>query len=248
MMKAWGGISGEHSRGCNSACSGAGVQLGALYWPIGIDTAAAIGRMSSMEGAGLQYALPATWHGFKERNLSVELLGALWSSFPARLAGLHRQKGVIGIGFDADFVVRTSLHQCLAESSSRTCTPRFDQLHAVDEAVSHDTAYKLAAISVANITPQQLLVLARCGIPKQWQTLPQRPSSTSTSSHHTQICPCMGESELHSCVDSWCLRKGKGHPCAVAGCLFDVNDGVLKLCCRWKDCKAPLPFCCTVTC
>ena len=132
MMKAWGGISGEHSRGCNSACSGAGVHLGALYWPIGIDIAAAIGRMSSMEGAGLQYALPATWHGFKERKLSVELLGALWCYFPAQLAGLHRQKGAIAIGFDADFVVRTSLRQCLAESSPRTCAPRFDQLHAMD--------------------------------------------------------------------------------------------------------------------
>ena len=81
---------------------------------------------------------------------------------------------------------------------------------------------------MANITPQQILVLARCGIPMQWQTLPQRPSSTSTSSHLTQICLCMGESELHSCVDSWYMRKGRGHPSAVAGCLLDVNDGIFK--------------------
>ena len=60
--------------------------------------------------AGLQYGLPATWHGLRQRSLSPELLTKLWSSNPARLAGLQRRKGSLAAGLDADIVVRSFMH------------------------------------------------------------------------------------------------------------------------------------------
>lgn len=55
--------------------------------------------------AGLQYGLPATWHAFAARKLPLQLLSRVWSSFPAKLAGVSRRKGAIAEGLDADLVV-----------------------------------------------------------------------------------------------------------------------------------------------
>ena len=55
--------------------------------------------------AGLQYGLPATWHQLAAQNLPLQLLSKVWSTFPARLAGLAGRKGAIAQGLDADLVV-----------------------------------------------------------------------------------------------------------------------------------------------
>ena len=55
--------------------------------------------------AGLQYSLPGTWHGMAARQLPVQLLTQWWSTFPAHMAGMARQKGAIAVGMDADLVV-----------------------------------------------------------------------------------------------------------------------------------------------
>lgn len=54
--------------------------------------------------AGLQYGLPATWHGAQLRNVSVERIMSAWSTFPAQLAGLGSRKGALKAGYDADIV------------------------------------------------------------------------------------------------------------------------------------------------
>lgn len=56
--------------------------------------------------AGLQYNLPATWHGMSTRGLGPEMLAKWFSEAPAKLAGLGDRKGSIALGYDADFVVR----------------------------------------------------------------------------------------------------------------------------------------------
>ena len=55
--------------------------------------------------SGLQYALPATWDAMKAKGMPPGKLHALWSRFPAALAGVSLRKGVIAHGFDADIVV-----------------------------------------------------------------------------------------------------------------------------------------------
>jgi allantoinase len=55
--------------------------------------------------ASLQVALAAVWTGAFKRNLPLESLARWMAAGPARLAGLDRSKGAIGVGHDADLVV-----------------------------------------------------------------------------------------------------------------------------------------------
>jgi allantoinase len=55
--------------------------------------------------ASLQVGLPAVWTGAAERGVPVDRLSVWMSTAPARLAGLHRVKGHIAAGYDADFVI-----------------------------------------------------------------------------------------------------------------------------------------------
>jgi len=54
--------------------------------------------------AGLQYSLPASWDALRAQGASPQKLHALWSQFPAALAGLKRKKGCLAQGCDADIV------------------------------------------------------------------------------------------------------------------------------------------------
>ena len=63
--------------------------------------------------AGLQYGLPGTWEGLQASGLSPEILTSIWSTYPAKLAGLGDRKGALAAGYDADIVVReTPLPAC----------------------------------------------------------------------------------------------------------------------------------------
>jgi len=53
--------------------------------------------------SSLQFSLPASWTGMKERGLGLEKLGRWMSEAPAALAGLSN-KGRLAAGMDADFV------------------------------------------------------------------------------------------------------------------------------------------------
>jgi allantoinase len=55
--------------------------------------------------SGLQLALPVTWTEASRRGYGVEKLGQWMCAAPARLAGLHRQKGALARGHDADLCV-----------------------------------------------------------------------------------------------------------------------------------------------
>jgi allantoinase len=55
--------------------------------------------------AGLQFSLPVTWTGMKERGMSLSDLPRLMCEGPARFAGLAGHKGSILPGRDADFIV-----------------------------------------------------------------------------------------------------------------------------------------------
>jgi allantoinase len=55
--------------------------------------------------ASLQLGLPAMWTKMNRQNRSLKHLARWMSSGPAQLAGLEKQKGAIGIGYDADIVV-----------------------------------------------------------------------------------------------------------------------------------------------
>lgn len=55
--------------------------------------------------AGLQYGLPATWEVMRSAKLTPVDLHRLWSTFPAGLAGLSRNKGKLNHGMYADIVV-----------------------------------------------------------------------------------------------------------------------------------------------
>ncbi len=68
-----------------------------------MDTGDFIGAWGGI--SGLQYALPATWHGMQQRNMSLPLLSRLWSEAPARIAGLGAFKGRLMQGYDADIVI-----------------------------------------------------------------------------------------------------------------------------------------------
>ena len=54
---------------------------------------------------GLQYILPATWEGARQRDLPLERLTQWLSAAPAELAGLAACKGALAPGMDADIVV-----------------------------------------------------------------------------------------------------------------------------------------------
>jgi len=54
--------------------------------------------------SGLQFGLPATWTGARERGMSPDVVARWLSSTPAKIAGLAA-KGGIAVGKDADFVV-----------------------------------------------------------------------------------------------------------------------------------------------
>ena len=55
--------------------------------------------------ASLQLSLPAVWTEAKRRGFSLSHLAKWLCEAPARLAGLHHQKGVIAPGRDADLVI-----------------------------------------------------------------------------------------------------------------------------------------------
>ena len=55
--------------------------------------------------ASLQLGLAAVWTGMSSRGLPIERLAAWMARAPALLAGLHRTKGAIAVGCDADLVV-----------------------------------------------------------------------------------------------------------------------------------------------
>jgi allantoinase len=55
--------------------------------------------------ASLQLRLPAVWTGARARGYPPERLAEWLSAGPARLAGLHRRKGAIAPGRDADLVL-----------------------------------------------------------------------------------------------------------------------------------------------
>ncbi|MFN8393569.1 MAG: allantoinase AllB [Bacteroidia bacterium] len=55
--------------------------------------------------ASLQYSLPATWTGAKQRGFSIEDVASWMSSNVARFLELDGSKGKIAAGYDADLVV-----------------------------------------------------------------------------------------------------------------------------------------------
>jgi allantoinase len=55
--------------------------------------------------AGLQFSLPATWTGMRERRMPLGALTHLMSESTAKFAGLSGRKGSIAPGYDADFIV-----------------------------------------------------------------------------------------------------------------------------------------------
>ena len=55
--------------------------------------------------ASLQLALPAVWTGARARGLGVEDVARWMCRNTAALAGLHRTRGMIAAGYDADLVV-----------------------------------------------------------------------------------------------------------------------------------------------
>lgn len=60
--------------------------------------------------AGLQYGLPGTWNGMRERAMNPEDVTRLWSTHAAKLAGMQHRKGSLEPGMDADIVVGVSAH------------------------------------------------------------------------------------------------------------------------------------------
>ena len=66
---------------------------------------------SGIAGAGLQYGLPGTWNGLRERGMTPEDLTRLWSTHAAKLAGMQDRKGALAEGMDADIVVRRLSYQ-----------------------------------------------------------------------------------------------------------------------------------------
>ena len=55
--------------------------------------------------AGLEFSLPAVWTEASLRGYPVPRLAEWLCSGPARLAGLHKRKGSIAVGYDADFAI-----------------------------------------------------------------------------------------------------------------------------------------------
>jgi allantoinase len=67
--------------------------------------------------ASLQLRLPAVWTGARARGYPPERLAEWLSAGPARLAGLHRRKGAIAPGRDADLVLWHPDQEFLVEES-----------------------------------------------------------------------------------------------------------------------------------
>jgi len=55
--------------------------------------------------SGLQYALPATWHGMRQRGMKPSDLARLWSTNPAKLLGISGVTGELSPGRRADITV-----------------------------------------------------------------------------------------------------------------------------------------------
>ena len=55
--------------------------------------------------AGLQFSLPAVWTAGQDEGISIQDLSKWMSENPARFLQLHKSKGKIEAGFDADIVV-----------------------------------------------------------------------------------------------------------------------------------------------
>jgi allantoinase len=55
--------------------------------------------------ASLQLGLPVIWTEARQRGISIEQVVRWMSQQPAKLAGLDRRKGAIGVGLDADLAV-----------------------------------------------------------------------------------------------------------------------------------------------
>lgn len=55
--------------------------------------------------SSLQLGLPVVWTEARARGVALSQLSVWLSAAPARLAGLHKRKGVLAEGADADFVV-----------------------------------------------------------------------------------------------------------------------------------------------
>lgn len=54
---------------------------------------------------GLQYTLPAVWSMNRNQNLSLQRMSEILSENPAKLSNLHKSKGAIKAGYDADLMV-----------------------------------------------------------------------------------------------------------------------------------------------
>lgn len=71
---------------------------------------------STFCAAGLQYSLPALVTGMLKRGVPLERTVAWWAERPAALANLHKRKGRLAPGFDADIVVLYCMEMCCTTS------------------------------------------------------------------------------------------------------------------------------------
>jgi allantoinase len=55
--------------------------------------------------SGLQLSLPAVWTEMERRKIPVSLISQWMCSAPAHFVGIHRQKGALKTGLDADIVI-----------------------------------------------------------------------------------------------------------------------------------------------
>ena len=67
--------------------------------------------------SSLQFSLPILWTQMQKRGLGVKELTRWLCEAPAQFAGLHKHKGAIQIGMDADFVLWNPLESFKLESS-----------------------------------------------------------------------------------------------------------------------------------
>ena len=67
--------------------------------------------------SSLQLRLPVIWTAARKRGFRLQNLAEWLSSAPARLVGLHKRKGVIRAGYDADLVIWNPEATFLADAS-----------------------------------------------------------------------------------------------------------------------------------